>query len=101
MKFSPLHTTPQRLPRRLVGLVAETHACLDEAAARERELAPWSGTLRRLMTARTVGSSTAIEGFVASEDDTVRILEGQGAVAAPRETENAIRDYRRAMDRVA
>src|SRR5579884_755508 len=101
MPHQLLHAAPARLPRHLVQLIAETHACLDDVAARERELAPWSGTLRRLMTARTVGSSTAIEGYVASEDDTVRILEGQGPVAAPRETEDAIRDYRRAMDRVA
>jgi len=96
-----LHQPPARLPRRLSTLVAETHACLDEVATRERALAPWTGTLRRLMSARTVAASTAIEGFVASHDDTIRLLEGQPSTAAPRETEDAIRDYRRAMDRVA
>lgn len=96
-----LHAAPARLPRRLSTLLAETHACLDEVAVRERALAPWTGTLRRLMAARTVAASTAIEGFVASHHDTVRLLEGQASEAAPRQTEDAIRDYRRAMDRVA
>jgi Fic family protein len=96
-----IHEAPQRLPRQLSTLLAETHACLDQVAARERALAPWTGTLRRLIAARTVAASTAIEGFVASHHDTVRLLEGQTAEAAPRETEDAIRDYRRAMDRVA
>src|SRR5215472_2761297 len=95
-----LHLPPATFPRRLNTLLAETHARLDEVAARERELAPWTGTLRRMIAARTVAASTAIEGFVASQRDTVRLLEGQPSEAAPRETEDAIRDYRRAMDRV-
>lgn len=96
-----LHTPPERLPRALSTLAATTHACLDDVAVQERALAPWTGTLRRLMAARTVSASTAIEGFSASEQDTARLMEGQSAEAAPTETEVAIRDYRRAMDRVA
>jgi Fic family protein len=96
-----IHGATQTLRRRLSTLLAETHACLDEAAVQERALAPWTGTLRRLMAARTVAASTAIEGFTASQHDTVRLLEGQSPDAVPAETEDAILDYQRAMDRVA
>ncbi len=92
---------PSPLPRHLAERVAETHTWLDEVAAEERALAPWTGTLRRVMGARVVGASTAIEGFSATHQDTVRLIEGQRSAAAPPETEEAIRDYRRAMDRVA
>jgi Fic family protein len=101
MVLGRLHAAPATLPRSLSTLIAETHAFLDDVAAQERALAPWTGTLRRLMAARTVGASTAIEGYSASQQDTVRLMEGQASEAAPPETEDAIRDYRRAMDRVA
>jgi Fic family protein len=95
-----IHEPPAVLPRGLSTLLAEVHACLDDVASSEHALAPWTGTLRRFMAARTVSASTAIEGFVASHRDTVRLLERQAARTAPRSTEDAILDYSRAMDRV-
>ncbi len=61
---------------------------------------PWMGTLRRLVRATSVESSTSIEGFEVPEDDAVALV--SGAKAAPAEDENrlAVACYARAMDHV-
>jgi Fic family protein len=75
----------------------ELHRKLDEEISRP---GPWLGTLRRLVRAIAVESSTAIEGFVIPHEEAVPLV--TGTIAPPPEDANrlAVACYARAMDHV-
>lgn len=61
---------------------------------------PWMGTLRRLVRATSVESSTSIEGFEVPEGDAVALVSGTRAAPAEDESRMAVACYGRAMDHV-
>ena len=61
---------------------------------------PWLGTLRRLVKAASVESSTSIEGFAVPPDDAVAIVGGEEPVDPEDENRMAVACYARAMDHV-
>jgi Fic family protein len=62
-----------------------------------REPKRWSGTLRRAAFARAVQGSNSIEGYNASVEDVVAVIEDEEPLAAGDETRQAIAGYRDAM----
>jgi Fic family protein len=57
----------------------------------------WYGSLRRTTLARAVQGSNSIEGYHASVEDVVAIVEGEEPLNADEETRQAIEGYRDAM----
>jgi Fic family protein len=57
----------------------------------------WYGGLRRLVFARAVQASNSIEGYNASVDDVLAVVEDEAALDAASETVLAIQGYRDAM----
>jgi Fic family protein len=57
----------------------------------------WSGMLRRLMVARAIRGSNSIEGYKASVEDALAIVQGVEPFEAEGETWNALNSYRSAM----
>jgi len=62
-----------------------------------REPRRWFGTLRRATLARAVQGSNSIEGYHASVEDVVAVIEGEEPLNADEETRHAIEGYRDAM----
>jgi Fic family protein len=62
-----------------------------------REPRRWYGTLRRATLARAVQGSNSIEGYHASVEDVVAVMEGEEPLHADEETRHAIEGYRDAM----
>lgn len=62
-----------------------------------REPRRWFGTLRRATLARAVQGSNSIEGYHASVEDVVAVIEGEEPLHADEETRHAIEGYRDAM----
>jgi Fic family protein len=62
-----------------------------------REPRRWYGTLRRTTLARAVQGSNSIEGYHASVEDVVAVMEGEEPLDADEETRHAIEGYRDAM----
>lgn len=62
-----------------------------------REPRRWYGTLRRATLARAVQGSNSIEGYHASVEDVVAMMEGEDPLNADEETRHAIEGYRDAM----
>jgi Fic family protein len=62
-----------------------------------REPRRWYGTLRRATLARAVQGSNSIEGYHASVEDVVAVIEGEEPLNADDETRHAIEGYRDAM----
>ncbi len=62
-----------------------------------REPRRWYGSLRRATLARAVQGSNSIEGYHASVEDVVAIVEGEEPLNADEETRHAIEGYRDAM----
>jgi Fic family protein len=60
----------------------------------------WLGTLRRLVQATTVESSTSIEGFHVPTEEAVAIVSGEEPAAAGNESRLAVACYARAMEHV-
>lgn len=65
-----------------------------------RQASPWLGTLRRLVKAASVESSTSIEGFSVPQEDAVAIVSGEEPVDPEDESRMAVACYARAMDHV-
>jgi Fic family protein len=63
--------------------------------------ARWMGTLRRLLQARVVEGSTAIEGFHVSTEEALGLLGGEEQAQPGEEDRLAIACYGRAMDHIA
>ncbi|HYI81139.1 MAG TPA: Fic family protein [Thermoleophilaceae bacterium] len=61
----------------------------------------WIGTLRRLVRATAVESSTSIEGFSVDPDDAVALVSGDARPSADDENQLAVASYGRAMRHVA
>jgi Fic family protein len=61
----------------------------------------WIGTLRRLVRASAVESSTSIEGFSVDPDDAVGLVSGDTRPSADDENQLAVASYGRAMRHVA
>lgn len=57
----------------------------------------WTGTLRRMAFARAVQGSNSIEGYDASLDDVVAVVEGEPTLDTEEETQLALAGYRDAM----
>lgn len=57
----------------------------------------WSGLLRRLTLARNIRGSNSIEGYRASVDDAIAVIEGEETLDANDETVLALTGYRNAM----
>jgi Fic family protein len=57
----------------------------------------WYGSLRRATLARAVQGSNSIEGYHASVEDVVAVMEGEEPLHADEETRRAIEGYRDAM----
>jgi Fic/DOC family len=60
----------------------------------------WLGTLRRLVQATSIESSTSIEGFRISTDDAVAIVSGAASPTPDDENQLAVACYARAMEHV-
>jgi len=87
------------------ALTAADQAVLDAIEALRRDLRfhlvparRWDGTLRRANLARAVQGSNSIEGYRASVEDVLTILEHEAPGAADDETRAAIEGYRDAMN---
>ena len=63
-----------------------------------REPRRWYGSLRRATLARAVQGSNSIEGYHASVEDVVAIVEGEEPLHADEETRHAIEGYRAMFD---
>jgi Fic family protein len=61
---------------------------------------PWLGSLRRLVKAASVESSTSIEGFSLAQDEAVAIVSGEQVADPEDENRMAVACYARAMDHV-
>lgn len=61
---------------------------------------PWLGSLRRLVKAASVESSTSIEGFALAQDEAVAIVSGEELAGPEDENRMAVACYARAMDHV-
>ena len=57
----------------------------------------WGGMLRRLMVARAIRGSNSIEGYKASVEDALAIVEGVEPFDANEETQQALSGFRNAM----
>ena len=60
----------------------------------------WLGSLRRVLQASSIESSTSIEGFHVSADEAVAIVSGQESPTLDDESRQAVACYARAMDHV-
>lgn len=60
----------------------------------------WMGTLRRLVRATSVESSTSIEGFHVSPEDAIGLVSGEESADPEDENRMAVACYARAMDHV-
>lgn len=61
----------------------------------------WMGTLRRLVRATAVESSTSIEGYSVSPEEAVALVSGDEAAGTDDESRMAVASYARAMRHVA
>jgi len=94
-----LYRTPpitKPLQRRLAELDQLRHVLGREIS----NPSPWLGSLRRLVTAASVGSSTSIEGFALPQDEAVAIVSGEELANPEDENSMAVACYARAMDHV-
>jgi len=57
----------------------------------------WYGTLSRVMMARAVQASTAIEGYHSTVDETAAIIDGEEPLGVDEDTRRAVSGYRDAM----
>jgi Fic family protein len=57
----------------------------------------WSGVLRRMLEARAIQGSNTIEGYEASLDDVMAVMDGEAPLDADTETRYALQGYREAM----
>ena len=95
MIFSVPNLTPE-LENELAKLDA-LRAKLGEEVGRS---GPWMGTLRRLVRATSVESSTSIEGFHVPEEEAIALVSGEDAPPGEDENRMAVACYARAMDHV-
>ena len=94
-----LYQTPLITPE-----IQERLAGLDQLRGRlgqqVGEAGQWLGTLRRVLQASSIESSTSIEGFHVSPDDAVAIVTGRESLTPDDEGRQAVACYARAMEHV-
>jgi Fic family protein len=78
----------------VLELLSEQRTRLRDRIAQPRR---WNGSLRRMAFARAVQGSNSIEGYNASLDDVVAVVEGEPTLDAEEETQLALSGYRDAM----
>lgn len=88
-------------------IAANLQVKLEEVAALKRKLGvevgsrnPWMGSLRREIRARSIESSTSIEGFSVAPEEALALTSGRQAPDQDDEDRQAVACYARAMDRV-
>jgi len=88
-------------------ITPELQAQLEELAVLRKKLeaevgtrSPWIGSLRREVRARSIESSTSIEGFSVSPEEALALTNGRQAPDQDDEDRQAVACYARAMDRV-
>lgn len=89
--------TPQleEIDREVAGLIDEVR---DELVQRGiAEPRRWAGGLRRMAVARAVQGSNSIEGYRASLDDVMAVVDGEAPLDATAETQQALLGYQEAM----
>jgi Fic family protein len=94
-----IYATPpltQELEERIGGLDALRHALGQQVG----QAGPWMGTLRRLVQATSIESSTSIEGFHVPTEQAVAIIGGEESPAPGDENRLAVACYARAMEHV-
>jgi len=78
----------------VLSLLGEQRDALRDRVPEPRR---WTGTLRRMAFARAVQGSNSIEGYNASLDDVVAVVEGEPTLNIEEETRLALAGYRDAM----
>ncbi len=91
-----IYETP-RLDERDLAVLAGLDRMRDDLRFYVHEPRRWLGTLRRATFARAVQGSNSIEGYNASVEDVVAVIEDEEPLAADDETRHAIAGYRDAM----
>lgn len=91
-----IFTAPAGLEAELdaIGRIDQLRTQLRHRVAEPRR---WLGGLRRFIFAKAVQASNAIEGYNASVDDVIAVVEDEEVLEASTETRNALRGYRDAM----
>lgn len=95
-----IYATPQ-IDSRLQRQLEELNALRTDLGHQTRGPLRWMGTLRRLVRAAAVESSTSIEGFSVDPADAVALVSGTARPAARDENQLAVACYGRAMRHVA
>jgi Fic family protein len=94
-----IYATPQITPD-LKNRLDELDALRTELHDEVSQPGPWLGTLRRLVRASSVESSTSIEGFHVDQSDAVALVSGEEQPDPDDESRMAVACYARAMDHV-
>lgn len=95
-----LYRTPD-IPAHLAGRLAELEKVRARLGTQAGRTSRWMGTLRRLLRATSVESSTSIEGFRVSQADAVALVSGSEPADPEDVNRQAVVCYARAMDHVA
>lgn len=80
----------------VIGLIDELRRRMRDRGV-DDSLRRWSGVLRRMLEARAVQGSNTIEGYEASLDDVMAVMDGEAPLDADSETRYALQGYREAM----
>src|SRR5690349_18844766 len=94
-----LYETPSITPQ-VQECLAELDQLRERLGHQVGAAGPWLGTLRRVLQASSIESSTSIEGFHVSADEAVAIVSGQASPTPDDENRQAVACYARAMDHV-
>lgn len=94
-----LYETPLITPQ-IHERLAELDHLRERLGHQVRAAGPWLGTLRRVLQASSIESSTSIEGFHVPADEAVAIVSGQESPTPDDENRQAVACYARAMDHV-
>jgi len=94
-----LYRTPPLTPQ-LRARVAELDRLRARLGHQVGAAGPWLGTLRRVLQASSIESSTSIEGFHVAADEALAIVTGQDSPGQDDESRQAVACYAWAMDHV-
>lgn len=87
-----LDETEAEVIRMIDGLRAHMRARVGDEVLR-----PWTGGLRRMLEARAIQGSNTIEGYDASLDDVLAVMDGEPPLDADTATRKALEGYQEAM----
>jgi Fic family protein len=94
-----LYETPATTPQ-IKERLAELDQLRERLSHQVGAAGLWLGTLRRVLQASSIESSTSIEGFHVSADEAVAIVSGQESPTSDDKSRQAVACYARAMDHV-